>query len=134
MAKFDITTSLTGSLALNQTTINSNTTTSGNVIDLAGYEGVSFYICAATLTDGAYQVNVQHGDASNLSDAADVAAADLINSEPAFVATEDNTVKEVGYVGDKRYVRIQLVSTGVTTGGTFTAVAIRGKPLIEAVA
>jgi len=134
MAKFDITTGLNAAVALNQTAINSNTTTSGNVIDMLGYEGLSFYVSSATLTDGAYQVNVQHGDASNLSDAADVAAADLINAEPAFVATEDNTVKEVGYVGDKRYVRVQIVSTGVTTGGTFTALAVRGMPLIQAVA
>ena len=116
-----------GSVAL-AAAISSNTTTAGNIIDTRGFEAIEFYIASGTLTDGAYAVLVEDGDESNLSDAAAVADDQLLGTEAnaSFTDTDDNTVKRIGYVGGKRYVRLSLVSTSVSTGGSFTAIAVQG--------
>lgn len=116
-----------GSVAL-AAAISSNTTTAGNIIDTRGFEAIEFYIASGTLTDGAYAVLVEDGDESNLSDAAAVADDELLGTEAnaSFADTDDDTVKRIGYIGGKRYVRLSLVSTGVTTGGSFTAIAVQG--------
>lgn len=115
-------------VAFNTAAISSNTTTNGAIIDLQGYDSVEFVIQSGTLTDGTYTPLVQEGDDAALGDAAAVADANLLGTEAAaaFAATDDNSVKRVGYNGNKRYVRLCIVSTGVTTGGTMSAVALRG--------
>lgn len=112
--------------ALDSTAIGSNTTTNGEVIDTAGFESIEFVIKSETLTDGSYAPTITEGDESDLSDGA--TATDLIGaaSDATFAATDDNTVKKIGYKGGKRYVRLNIVSTGVTTGGTLSAVAVKG--------
>lgn len=114
--------------ALNTSAISSSTTTAGNVIDRQGYNSLEFLIMSGTLTDGTYTPLVEEGDAANLSDAAAVADANLLGTEAsaAFTASNDNTVKKVGYIGSKRYVRLSIVSAGVTTGGTISALAVKG--------
>ena len=81
---------------------------------------------SGTLTDGAYTITLEDGDAANLSDASTVASTSLVGSLPTFADTEDNTVKHVGYVGKKRYVRLSIVSTSTSSGGTFSAIALKG--------
>lgn len=122
--------------ALNIGAISSNTTTAGNIIDMKGFGSVEFIIISGTLTDGTYTPLVQEGDAANLSDASSVDDADLLGTESdaAFAASDDNTVKKVGYIGNKRYVRLSLVSTGVTTGGTLTALALKANAADKPVA
>jgi hypothetical protein len=57
---------------------------------------------------------------------ADVAASQVLGTA-VFAATDDNVVKSLSYLGSKRYARVKIVSTGVTTGGTFSALAILGR-------
>ena len=115
-------------VAFNTAAIGTSTTTAGIVIDRQGYEGVEFVIQSGTLTDGTYTPLVEHGDLVGLGDAVAVADAELLGTEAAaaFVAADDNAVQRVGYVGGKRYVRLSIVSAGVSTGGTISAVALRG--------
>lgn len=114
--------------ALPAQTISSDTTTAGVIVDRKGYEALTIAISAATLADGAYVPLLEEGNESDLSDAAAVADADLIGTEAgeAFADSDDNTVKTLGYIGIKRYVRLSLVSTGTTSGGALSAVAILG--------
>jgi hypothetical protein len=115
--------------ALNVSAISSNTTTVGAIIDMQGYGALEFVLRSGTLTDGTYTPLVEEGDAANLSDATAVADVDLLGTEAAaaFILTDDNTVKKVGYIGNKRYIRLSVVSAGTTTGGTMSAIAIKGK-------
>jgi hypothetical protein len=115
--------------ALNVSAISTDTTTVGSIIDMQGYGALEFIIRSGTLTDGTYTPLIEEGDAANLSGATAVADADLLGTEAAaaFVAADDNVVKKVGYIGNKRYVRLSIVSSGVTTGGAMTAVAIKGR-------
>jgi hypothetical protein len=115
--------------ALNTTAITTNTTTAGVIIDMQGYGAVEFAIQSATLTDGAYTPLIQEGSLSNLSDATTVAAVDLLGTiaSATFALTDDNVVKKICYIGSKRYVRLSIVSTSVTSGGSISAIAIQGK-------
>jgi hypothetical protein len=118
--------------ALSIGAISSNTNTDGDIIDTNGYKQVEFAILSGTLTDGAYTPAIFEGDDSGLSDGAATAAADLLGTVAGatFALTDDNVTKRIGYKGNKRYVRLRLVSTAVTTGGTLGAVAILSNPLV----
>jgi len=128
MASRDIHNNLGAVVALNIGAISSNTTTNGAIVDTQGFEAVEFFIQSGTLTDGSYAPTVTEGNASDLSDGSATAAGDLLGTlaGATFAATDDNAVKKIGYKGGKRYVRLNIVSTGVTTGGTLGAVAVKG--------
>lgn len=102
--------------------ISSDTTTSGDIIDTAGFNSVTFVFQTGTVTDGDYTIVIRDGDAANLSDGAAVADAYLLGTEAgaSFDAdTDDNDVAKIGYIGGKRYVQMQVVSTN--TGGDASA-------------
>lgn len=116
--------------ALNNSNITSNTTTVGNTIDTLGYEAIEFLIQSGTITDGSYAFQVFEGDASNMSDEAQVAAGNILGTIPTLISTDDNVVKRFGVkMGSKRYMRLKVVSTGVTTGGNMEAQALLGNAL-----
>ena len=112
--------------ALDTAAITTDTTTAGDIIDTQNFESLEFLIQSGTLTDGAYAILIEDGNDSGLSDAAAVADAQLLGTEvgAGFAAADDNKVSKIGYIGDKRYVRLSIVSTITTTGGTFGAIAI----------
>ena len=117
--------------------ISSNTTSAGDIIDLAGYGSCEFVMLSATLTDGAYAPLIEVGNDSGLSDAATLTGASLLGTTAlgSFALTDDNAVKKIGFrVNSFRYARLSIVSTAVTTGGTIGAIAILGDPAIAPVA
>ncbi|MEL7659602.1 hypothetical protein [Acetobacterium wieringae] len=123
--------------ALNIQAISTNTTTAGAIIDTKGFGVLTFVFQTGTITDGDYTLLIHEGNNSGLSDAAAVADADLLGTEAlaSFAAdTDDNKVSKIGYRGNKRYVRLSVVSTNVTTGGTVGATAIQGNPQFAPVA
>jgi hypothetical protein len=63
-----------------QAAITGNATTNGAIIDTQGFESSSSSIQSGVITDGTFTPNVQEGDAANLSDAATVAAGDLLGT------------------------------------------------------
>lgn len=108
--------------ALSATAISSNTTTNGASVDLQGYESAAIVYRSNAYTDGTYTPNLQ--ESTDGSTWTDVAAADILGTEAAISAA--NTVKKIGYNGHKRYIRLQVVSTSVTSGANISATAIRG--------
>tara|TARA_R110000787_G_scaffold7296_6_gene25062 strand:- start:17559 stop:17972 length:414 start_codon:yes stop_codon:yes gene_type:complete len=124
--------SMTSLVGMDLAAITSDTTTVGNIIDRAAKEAVEFVILSGTVTDGSYAPLVEHGDAANLSDAATVPATELLGTaaEATIGAGDDDQAgKKIGYMGGKRYVRLSLVSTGTTTGGTnMGSVVVLGHP------
>lgn len=125
MAQYDLHNLLNGAVALNIGAISSSTTTTGNIIDTQGYTGIEFFLLVGARTDGTYTMSLEHGDDSGLSDAAAPSSDDVIGSAASSAA---NSVKRLGYVGNKRYVRCKVVSTTVTSGATVGALAVRGRP------
>lgn len=136
MASVDIHSEMTGDTAFTSQTINSDTTTAGEIIDTEGFEGIEFVMLSGTLTDGTYTPLIQDGDDSALSDAANVADDFLTNTEAsaAFALADDDTVKRIGYVGKKRYVRLSIVSASTSSGGNLAAVAVKMAAHSKAVA
>ena len=99
-------------------------TVTGTVVDLRGYDSASVgIVTGAIVSDGDFTPKLQHGDESNLSDAADVAAADLQDSFPTILAASSSY--HVGYRGSKRYVRVVLTNNGGTSIAASAAV-LRG--------
>jgi hypothetical protein len=126
--EYDLHNNVTAKIALQTTAISSNTTTAGAIIDTSGYESIEFILISSTLTDGAYVCVLQDGDDSGLSDAANVDSSLLLGALPDFVLADDNAVRRVGCIAKKRYVRLSITSSAVTTGGTITAGALLGNP------
>ncbi|MGL6349729.1 MAG: hypothetical protein ACRC2U_07785 [Aeromonas sp.] len=132
MAQYDLSSDIFPSVALNTAAITSSTTTTGtNIIDTQGYGAVVFVLNVGARTDGTYTLVLEHGDAANLSDTSAPAASDLNGTLAATAANTAQTIKRIGYVGNKRYVRANVVSTGVTRGAPVGVLAIRGRPTVR---
>lgn len=141
-----------GSLAAN----GSNQTINGSDNDNSAYNGVMFYIIPGTYTDGTHTFTIQEADdngSGSPSSYSTVAATDLItwqatsttvftpvkandanglptgNIQPqAISSSATNIYQRIGYIGQKRWVRIIVVSTGVTSGASYEVIVELGEP------
>jgi len=99
-----------------------NTPFVSEIIDLSAFGMLVFAILLGALADAdaTFTVLVEHGDDSGLSDAAAVPDAQLTGTEAGagFTFAEDNKVRKIGYVGNKRYVRL-TVTPANNTGNVF---------------
>jgi len=113
--------------ALNIATISTNTTTAGVEIDTQGFESVTFEIITGARTDGTVTPLIQETDVSG-SYSGSVDDDNLIGLEADEAINSANARSKIGYVGSKRYLKLSLVSTAVTTGLTAGASVILGNP------
>lgn len=110
-----------------------NTAIVSAIIDRKGYQSLVFALVtgAETDTNTTFALTIEDGDASNLSDAAAVAPKDLNGTAAlaSFQFDDDNECRKIGYVGNKRYVRVTVTPSGNDSGNIFIAgVAILGNP------
>ena len=89
----------------------------GAVIDRQGNEGLELIFQVGEYTDGSVTPLIEEGDDPGLSDAWPVDDADLLGTEAA-AALSAAGVSNVGYIGNKRYVR----ATAVTAAGSTLSV------------
>lgn len=129
MASIDLHNQVTPAVAFKTEAIASDTTTAGEIIDMDGYYSLEFILQSGTLTTGTYTPVIQHGDDSGLSDVATVGTDFLLGTiaDATYAVTDDDTVKRIGYVGKKRYVRLSITSAS-SAAGTMSAVAINSDP------
>jgi hypothetical protein len=110
--------------------VTDNTPFVGQIIDIAGYESLVYAINLGALADAdaTFTVLLEEGDAANLSDAAAVADADLTGTEASagFIFSDDNKVRKLGYVGNKRYTRLTITPANNTGNVFLGAIAILG--------
>ena len=78
--------------------------------------------------DATFAVLVEHGDDSGLSDAAAVPDTQLNGTEAlaGFIFSDDDATRKVGYVGDKRYVRLTITPAANTGAWLIAATAVLG--------
>lgn len=128
MASQDLHTDILQVVARNLQVISLNTTNQGNIIDTQFFEALEFIVFSGTITEGTFTIQLQEGDDPALADAVTVPAAFVLGSI-TFNNTLSNSVRRIGYVGKKRYVRLNIISSGMT-GGTalLGAIAIKGYP------
>lgn len=100
-------------------TIGSSTTTAGAIIDTQGYYALEFLFAIGTRTDGTFTPLIEESDNSDMSSSNAVDDQDLLGTEAGAAITTTNGRSRIGYrIGNKRYVRASLVSSGVTSGAT----------------
>lgn len=119
----DMTSTMTFKRALSPA-VNTNLSTTplvSEIIDRQGYESLTFAIITGALTDAdaVYAVLVEDGDDAALGDAAAVVDEQLVGTEvlAAFTFANDNVCRKIGYVGNKRYVRMTITPTTTAQSG-----------------
>ena len=123
--------------AISPTRVTDNTAQVSEIIDMQGYESLLFAILAGTLADAdaTFTVLVEHGDNAALSDAAAVDDQDLLNTESdaGFTFADGDSVNLIGYIGDKRYVRLTITPVNNSGNADIAATAIQGHAQINPV-
>lgn len=111
--------------------LNNDTEGTGVAVDTKGFEAAEmvfhFGDSGDTLSGALLlQAKLQESDTTTSGDFTDVAAADMLGTLAVIDAPgEDQVVQAVGYVGNKRYIRAFIDTTGTHTNGTpCSAVAI----------
>ena len=89
----------------------------GEIIDMQGCNALEFVFQVGAYTDGDVTPLIEESDNSNMSSSNAVADTDLLGTEAA-AALSAAGVSNVGYIGNKRYVR----ATAVTAAGSTLSV------------
>lgn len=136
MAKYDMKNDIQVAIAISAT-LSGATPSKGNIIDMQGFEAATLVLLNNVVTDAGtasgFSYEVQESDTTADAAFTAVADADLVGLESALTVTDDaadNVINgTIGYVGDKRYIRV--VCTGTTgTSALVSGVWIKGKPYI----
>lgn len=106
-------------------------------IDTYGYYGVIIMVVVGVVTDSTHALVLYESDTDTPSSATGytaVAAADMIGTLPANLTTLTNF--KLGYIGQKRYLRLPLTWTtsGSGVGGIYGAYSILGFPMHKPIA
>ena len=125
-------------MAIVPAAIGANGTKTGLVVDRQGYGGVEWVISygSVTTTGSVVTVVAFEGDVTGtLTSIADTAllgteALASLAAGARVAGTGKEVVKRLGYVGNKRYVRLNVVQTGVTSVGVVGAAAVLHKPSV----
>jgi len=121
--------------------ITSATTTNGSIIDNANFElGLMFVVQCSAYTNGTYNFTIEHGDDSGLSDATAVTSDMLIgtldNLKTTALSGAGSVLKTIGLFSNKRYVRINVVSTASSGSGAWAFInitAVQSAELVKVV-
>lgn len=120
--------------AISPVSVADNTAQVGQIIDRQGFESVTYAIALGSIADAdaTFAVTIEEGDNSGLSDAAAVAAADLLGTTTlaGFQYDSDNACRKLGYIGSKRYTRLTITPVNNASAAVIAAVAILGHPQI----
>jgi hypothetical protein len=118
--------------AISPVSVADNTAQVSQIIDVQGYDSLTFVIATGALddADATFTVLVEHGDDPTLSDAAAVPDDQLIGTEAlaGFTAADDNKTRKIGYRGSKRYVRLTITPASNASPALLAAVALLGHP------
>ena len=107
-----------------------NTPVVSQIIDMQGFDGLEILINLGAIpdADATFVLLLEHGDVSNLSDAAAVPDSMMIGTETtaAFRFDDDNGVRKLGYKAStgKRYVRLTITPAANASATLIGAVAV----------
>lgn len=117
------------SRGLSPVSVGDTTAQVSQIIDMQGYDSLEFIILLGSIADAdaTFATTMDEGDDSGLSDAAAVAAGDLLGTYAlgSFQFDDDNKVKKIGYKGTKRYVRLTITPTANTSAALMAVVAVQ---------
>lgn len=81
------------------------TATTGNTVDLRGYDKCALSIAIGDITTEGTEIDLQHSDTTTAGDFASVTKFDIVDAD-------EDSVKLIGYVGGKRYIRVMTDDAG----------------------
>lgn len=114
--------------------VTDNTAIVSQIIDTKGYNALTFLILFGAIADADMTMTflVEDGDDSGLSDAAAVSDDQLVGTEVLAAGRydSDNLTRKIGYVGDKRYVRLTITPANNTGNLFVSAIALLGHPAL----
>ena len=121
MAKFDTVNDGSWVMA-GKLTLSGTSTVTSSLIDMQGYNSLDIVFLNALVTDAGtasgFTAKLQESDTTAAVSFTDVAAADTPNGSASVIVTLDNaddTIAGVlGYVGNKRYVRVSATGTAAS--------------------
>lgn len=126
---------LTFRRAISPVSVADNTAAVSQIIDVQGFDSLVFAIATGSLADAdaTFAVLVEDGNDSGLSDAAAVIDAELNGTEAAagFQFDDDNETRKIGYIGNKRYVRLTITPSANASAALISAVAVLGNASLQ---
>jgi hypothetical protein len=107
---------------LGKQTLSGTTPNASAWVDMRGFDSCVLMLNTDAVTDAGtaagFTATVQHGDTAAASGATAIAAADSVNGATTVVVTSDDAdnviAGAIGYVGAKRYARMNIVGTSGT--------------------
>ena len=129
MPQLDIRSDLLSNVTLTHAVI-ANGATAGSIIDTFNFDlGLMFEFVTTAYTDGTYVFSIEEGDDPALSGSNLVTAAQIIGNlgdvDPSVAAVNGDKVPTIGIFSTKRYVRVTVTATGVTTGATVLVLVVQ---------
>ena len=116
--------------AISPVSVADNTAAVSQVIDRQGFTALMFAIALGAIADAdtTMAVLVEHADISDMTGAVAVPDAELNGTEAAagFQFDDDNETRQIGYVGNKRYVRLTITPANNASAALIAAVALLG--------
>lgn len=123
---------------LSPVSVSDNTAQVGQIIDHQGYDKAAYVILTGSIADAdaTFTVLLEEGDASNLSDAAAVADADMVSqtsgtapeTAAGFQFDDDNEVRKLAYIGAKRYTRLTITPANNASAAVVAACCVLSAP------
>lgn len=117
-----------------QVAVGDNTPFVSQIIDMKGYQSLTWLIATGSLADAdaTFAVLMEDGDASNLSDNAPVSDDLMLGTEAlaGFTFAADNATRKLAYVGHKRYVRLTITPANNGGDAYIAAIAVLGHPAL----
>lgn len=112
---------------------NADTAIVSDIIDTLGYDSLTFAILNGTNTDAnvTFAVTMEHGNDAALGDTA--ATTDFAGTAALAASAfgDDKECRKIGYIGNKRYVRLTVTPTGNNAGDIYmSAIAVLTRPSI----
>lgn len=144
----------TDRLNLSSGTVPKNTTagpTHGSDVNLAGYDGCTFYFIPVAYTDGTHTFTIEEADdngSGSPSTYGTVANSDLVawqatsttdftpsklgNAQPAAYSSSGTFIyQRVGYIGGKQWVRCSVATSGTSTGASYIVISEPNRPRVS---
>ena len=116
--------------AISPVSVADNTAAVSQVIDRQGFTALMFAIALGAIADAdtTMAVLVEHADISDMTGAVAVPDAELNGTEAAagFQFDDNNETRKIGYVGNKRYVRLTITPANNASAALIAAVALLG--------
>lgn len=117
------------------TALADNTAQVSTIADTLGFESIEYIILTGILADvdATFAVTMDESDASNMSGSNAVAAADLLGTYAlaSFTFAADGAAFKIGYVGNRRYVRVTITPANNTGAAPIAGAWIYGHAAVK---